>query len=204
MGVDTRVAHWGRHPWRRPLLHLVLAAAVPLAAAATWWALGEPAPAAQAEAGTPQAHYELLERQLARQPRDARARVLKARLDLQAERHELAAAGYKQALADSPKVARDPGVWLEYAEAEALRQGGRLAGPPALLIDRALALQADHPQALDLAGSADFEARRYADAAAHWQRLLGALPPDDPRRRQLAAAIADAERRARLSLPLER
>ena len=203
MGVDTRVASWSRRPWRRPLLHAVLAVAVPLAAAGTWWALHGPT----AEVGTPQApadRYALLEHQLERQPRDARARVLKARLDMQAERHELAAAGFKQALADSSKVARDPGVWLEYAEAEALRQGGRLAGPPAQLIDRALALQADHPRALDLAGSADFEAHRYADAAAHWQRLLAALPASDPRRHELAAAIADAECRARLSLPPER
>jgi cytochrome c-type biogenesis protein CcmH len=72
---------------------------------------------------------------------------------------------------------------------------------PAALIDRALALQADHPQALDLAGSADFELRRYADAAAHWRRLQSALPAEDARRRELSAAIADAERRARLSLP---
>lgn len=185
-------------PWRRPLLHAVLAAAVPLAAAGTWWYLQEPAP----EAGdTPQARYALLERQLARQPRDARARVLKARMDLQAERHALAAAGFRQALDDSPKVARDPGVWLEYAEAEALRQGGRLAGLPATLIDRALSLQADHPQALDLAGSADYEAQRYADAAAHWRRLRNGLAATDPRREQLATAISEAERRARLSLP---
>jgi len=95
-------------------------------------------------------------------------------------------------------------VWLECAEAEALRQGGRLTGTPAQLIDRALALQADHPQALDLAGSADFEVQHYAAAAAHWRRLLDALPEGNPRRRELGAAIADAERRARLSLPPER
>lgn len=179
-------------------------AALALAAGAVflfWWRSAPPAD----EAGPgPDASYGVLERQLERNPRDVRVRVLKARADAQAGRHELAVKEFRQALEESPRVARDPAVWLELAETVALQQGGKLAGEPRTLIERALALKADHPAALDLAGSAAFEARDYPAAVRHWQQLAGLLPADDPRRAALESALADAQRRSRFALPPDR
>jgi len=148
--------------------------------------------------------YAELERHLQRQPGDARALVLKARLDMQAQRFDLAALGYQKALAGSSKATRDPAVWLEYAEATGLAQGGTLAGPVQPLIDKALSLDPDNPKGLDLAGSAAWERGDFASAVTHWTRLLAQIPPGSARHRELAAAIDQAGQRAKLTLPAPR
>jgi cytochrome c-type biogenesis protein CcmH len=120
---------------------------------------------------------------------------------MQADRFEPAAAAFEKALAVSTRVARDAGVWVELAEAKGLAQGGRLSGAPVELIGRALAINATHPRALDLAGSAAWEARDFAGAARHWLVLLDQIPAGDSRRVELQAAIDAARERARFSLP---
>lgn len=156
---------------------------------------------AEAAAADPEAHlYAQLQLQLQRQPDDERALVLKARLDMRAQRYEQAAAGFERALARQAKVALDPGVWVESAEARAMVQGQSLAGEPQRLLEQALAIDAGHPQALDLAGSAAWEGRDFAKATVYWKRLLAQLPSESPRHAALSLAIAGAEQRARLSL----
>jgi len=145
--------------------------------------------------------YSELEQHLKRQPRDGRALVFKARLDAEAERFDLAAQGYAQALRVAPRVARDPGIWVEYAEALGLAQGGSLIGEPEQLLQRALDLDARHAQALDLAGSAAWERRHYAQAAALWQRLVAQTPAGSERHAALIKAIGRAEMLAKVSLP---
>ena len=146
--------------------------------------------------------YAQLELALQRHPDDVRALVLKARLDMEAQRVDLAAAGYEKALGvPNSKAVRDPDVWTEYAEAVGMQQGGTLAGKPMELVDKALALDARHATALDLAGSAAWEAKDFAGAAGHWKRLLERLPAGTPRHGELAAAIRAAEQRARMALP---
>jgi len=146
-----------------------------------------------------------LQAQLQRHPSDVRALVLKARLDMEAQRFGPAVAGYEKALGiANSKAARDPGVWVEYAEAVGMQQGGILAGKPLQLVEKALALDPGHGPALDLAGSAAWEAQDFTAAAVYWKRLLGQLPAGSARHGELAAAIRKAEQRARLSLPRPR
>jgi cytochrome c-type biogenesis protein CcmH len=145
-----------------------------------------------------------LAQHLQRQPGDPRALIFKARIDLQAQRFALAAAGYERALQGRSKAALDAGVWVEYAEAVALTQGGRLAGRPSELLARALAINGQFPQALDLAGSAAWEAGDFKQAAVHWQRLLPLLQAGSPRHAALTTAIERAGQRARLALPPSR
>lgn len=145
--------------------------------------------------------YSQLERQLQRYPSDARALVLKARLDMQAGRFAEAAAGYARALEGASKATRDADVWVEYAEATGMVQGRTLIGEPHRLVDKALALDANHPGALDLAGSAAWELRDFNTAAGHWKRLLALLPPGSARHAELGLAIERAEQRAKVSLP---
>lgn len=153
------------------------------------------------EGTTAEQFYAGLERHLKRQPRDYRALVLKARLDMRAERFDEAVATYEKAVAGRSKAANDPDVWVEYAEARGMAQGRTLVGEPLLLVQRALALDARHAQALDLAGSAAWEVRDYAKAAMYWKRLLTQLTPGETRHAELAGAIDRAQRLARLSLP---
>jgi cytochrome c-type biogenesis protein CcmH len=178
-----------------------IAVALPLAAFGVYARFGDPAAvtmtpvAMQAAAGgdTPASGSRAdLVRHLASHPRDGRAWVLLARMDLEADRYEAAADEYRKALDASPKVAADPGIWCEYADALGMAQGGTLAGRPRELVLRALALDAAHPRALEMAGSAAFEQREFATAVRHWQALLAQMPERSRQHQELAAAIVRA------------
>jgi cytochrome c-type biogenesis protein CcmH len=145
--------------------------------------------------------YAELERHLQQQPRDYRALVFKARLDMRAERFDQAAAAYEKAVVGRSKAVNDPGVRVEYAEARGMAQGGTLVGEPLQLVQTALGIDARHAQALDLAGSAAWEVRDFTMAAVYWKRLLAEIPASDARHAEVSQAIARAERYARLSLP---
>jgi cytochrome c-type biogenesis protein CcmH len=166
------------------------------ALSAQWLEGGLPAEGAASER-----LYAELERYLQRQPSDPRALVLKARLDMRAQRYDLAAAAFEKALAGTSKAANDAGVWVEYAEARGMAQGGTLVGEPLRLVQKALSLDAHHAQALDLAGSAAWEVRDFAKAAMYWTRLLEQIPPGSSRHAELSLAIERAQQRAKLSLP---
>jgi cytochrome c-type biogenesis protein CcmH len=195
---------------RRALL--LYAVALPVAAVVLYLQFGNPQlidapssapPLAAVEPGRSDADGMLaqLEAHLAASPGDARAWVMLARARMQRDQFAPAAAAYERALAASAKVARDPLVWCEYADAVGMAQGGRLAGKPRELIDKALALDARHPRALEMAGSAAYEAGDFRGAARHWQQLLAQLPAGSRERAELAAAIARAEQRAKFTLP---
>ncbi len=136
---------------------------------------------------------DVLVAQLERNPRDGRAWVLLARLETTADRHAEAAADYAKAVAASTKVAADPAIWCEYADAVAMTQGGVLAGQPRDLVMHALALDAKHPKALEMAGGVAFEARDYAAAAKYWRELLAQIPGTTREHGELAIAIARAD-----------
>jgi cytochrome c-type biogenesis protein CcmH len=123
-------------------------------------------------------------------PRDGRAWVLDARAKAQANRHLEAAEAYEKGIAASRKVAGDPLVWCELADALGMAQGGVLAGRPAELVRKALALGPTHPRALEMSGSVAYEARDYPRAVAHWEQLLAQLPAGSSAHAELSAAIA--------------
>jgi cytochrome c-type biogenesis protein CcmH len=145
--------------------------------------------------------YSDLQQHLRWQSSDVRALIFKARLDMDAQRYEEAAAAYKKAVSGASKAANDPGVWVEYAEALGMAQGRTLLGEPLKLVHKALSLDASHAPALDLAGSAAWETGNFASAAEYWKQLLRQLPPGTARHTELSQAIERAERRARISLP---
>ena len=160
-------------------------------------------PSASAAVGpdAPTASYTELSLHLQNYPSDHRAWAIKARLDARAARFEDAAAAYKAALSGRSKVALDPNVWVEFAEALALSRGGNLAGEPLQHLARAFALQPNHPGALDLAATAAWDSGDYALAATYWKRLLPQLSPSDPQRSGVQAALERAQRKARFALP---
>jgi cytochrome c-type biogenesis protein CcmH len=154
------------------------------------------APAAEVDA-----YLQRMRAHLAQQPRDARGWAILARLEAERERFAEAAQAYDKALALPSKVANDAALWCEYADALGMTQGGRLAGKPRELIDRALILSPNHPKALELAGSAEYEQGDYRAALRFWRLLLAALKPGSDAHADLAAAIVRTERLAATSLP---
>ena len=123
-------------------------------------------------------------------PRDARGWILEARSRMQADRFAAAAEAYEKGLAASRKVAGDPQVWCELADALGMAGGGSLAGRPREIVSRALALKADHPRALEMAGSAAYEAGEDRLALEYWEPLLAQLAPGTASHAELEAAIA--------------
>jgi cytochrome c-type biogenesis protein CcmH len=142
------------------------------------------------------AYLRQLRAHLEQQPRDARAWVIFARLQAEAGHFAQAAQAYENALALPSKVARDAAVWCEFADALGMTQDGSLAGRPRELIDRALALNPNHPKALEMAGSAEYGQGDYASALRFWRPLLALLEPQSQAHAELAAAISRAERLA--------
>lgn len=183
---------------------LLVAVGLPLVAAVVYLAVGRPdALTAEAELETAGDgdYVTRLQSHLSRQPRDGRGWVLLARAQADGGEFKEAAASFEKALTVSQKIAKDPGVLCEYADALGMTQGGQLAGRPAELVMHALALDPKHPMALEMAGSAAYADGRYAEAARYWKDLLGQLPAGSARREDLASAIARAERKAAVALP---
>jgi cytochrome c-type biogenesis protein CcmH len=190
----------GRRLSRGRIAGLVVAAALPLAAVALYGYVGSPQAFDEGAADTPPTtgadYVRRLETHLERTPRDARGWVLLARARMQAEQFSPAAQAYARAVDVSPtRVARDPAVLCEYADALAMAQGGRLSGAPAALIDAALAIDPRHPVALEMAGSLAYDEARFADAVRFWGDLLPQLPSGSKRQRELAAAVERARAR---------
>ena len=131
------------------------------------------------------------------EPQDGRGWILEARRHMAADRFAEAARAYEAGLAASRKVAGDPLVWCELADAVGMGQGGRLAGRPAELVAKALALGPHHPRALEMAGSVAYEARDYPRAVVFWEQLLVQLAPGSAEHAQLSQAISRT--RAQLS-----
>ncbi len=90
-------------------------------------------------------------------------------------------------------VPNNPQILSDYARALAMRNQGTLAGKPTELLYEALKIDPQYPPALALAGHAEFEQERYAQASGHWEKLLTAIPPDSPLAKSVRDSIAEAK-----------
>ena len=104
-------------------------------------------------------------------------------------RFDLAVDAYAHLVTLTPN---NPDLLADYAVTLAMSLDQRLAGAPEKLIQRALAIDPNHVQALALAGSAAFEREDYAGAIKAWQKLLARLPPDAEMAPSIKANIAKA------------
>jgi len=113
-----------------------------------------------------------------------------ARSYMMQERFSEAATAYERLTAVN---ANDADAWADYAEALALANGQNLAGKPAEAIARALKIDPKNQKALDLAGSAAFQANDYQKAIEYWQKLLTSLPPGSDELRTITEQISKAK-----------
>lgn len=113
-----------------------------------------------------------------------RARALQGRLDD-------AVAAYARAAALRTDDVR---LLIDYAELLGLKNNRSLAGEPAALLERALALDPGNPKGLALAGAAAFDAKQYARAVQHWERLVALSDPQAGYLVQVNESIAEARR----------
>lgn len=88
------------------------------------------------------------------------------------QRYDDAVAAYRRAMALAPN---QPQLLADYADALGSARDGDLSGPAQAALDTALAIDAEHPKALALAGMAAFNRGELSLARRHWDQLRALL-----------------------------
>lgn len=182
----------------------VLAGAIPALAIALYVGLGNPeallmtrteAPAAAAEQGQHDAAPMIaaLEAKLKAKPDDAAGWYMLARSYASTGQFGEAVRAFEKAAALLPDDAR---LLADYADALAMAQGQSLQGKPLELINKALKLNPNDEKTLNLAASAAYQNKDFAQAAAYWRRLLKLIPPEADIVKDITAAVEEADKLA--------
>ncbi len=120
-----------------------------------------------------EANVAALAKRLETNPSDGPGWSMLARSYSSMEKYAEANNAYAKATALAPN---DADLLAEYAFANAMANGRRLQGKSLELVNKALELNPENLKALELAGSAAFQAKDYRKAIEYWQRLLKKVP----------------------------
>src|SRR6185437_73805 len=101
------------------------------------------------------------------QPNDVEGWIMLGRTYAIMQRFHEAKAAYEKVIALVPD---DAELISDYADIVAMTNNGSLMGKPLELIDKALRLDPKNPKALALAGTAEFEQKKFAQAAKYWEQ----------------------------------
>ena len=137
------------------------------------------------------ANVDKLAQKLQSNPNDPQGWTMLARSYSSMERWSDAAGAYAKATEQSPNNAD---LWAEYAFATAMGNGRSLEGKPMELINRALKVDPQNSKALQLAGSAAFQAKDYKKAIDYWQRILKQVPAGSEVEQAITERIDEAKR----------
>jgi len=137
-----------------------------------------------------EANVAKLAERLKSNPSDAPGWAMLARSYNSMERYADAANAYAKAAELTPK---DADLWAEYAFTTAMANGRSLEGKPMELIDRALKIDPNNPKALQLAGSAAFQAKDYKKAVDYWEHVLKQVPPSSDVAQEITSRINEAK-----------
>jgi cytochrome c-type biogenesis protein CcmH len=138
-----------------------------------------------------EANVAKLAQRLQSNPSDPQGWTMLARSYSQMEKYSEAAGAYAKATEMSPN---DADLWAEYAFATAMASNKTLAGKPTELIDHALKVDPQNLKALQLAGSAAYQAKDYKKAIDYWQRVLKQVPTGSEVAAAITERIDDAKR----------
>ena len=116
-----------------------------------------------------EANVAALAKRLEQSPGDADGWAMLGRSYVSLEKYGDASNAYAKAADLKPD---DADILTEYAFALAMTNGRQLQGRPAELIKQALKIAPENPKVLQLAGTAEFEAKNYKQAIVYWQKLL--------------------------------
>lgn len=139
------------------------------------------------------ANVEKLAARLKQNPNDAQGWLKLGRSYMMLERFSDAASAFEHLTTLNDK---DANAWTDYAEALALANSQNLAGKPTEALNRALQIDPNHQKALDLAGSAAFQAGDYQKAIDYWERILKTLPSGSEGLKQITEQISKAKKLA--------
>jgi len=185
----------------------LLGIGLPLVAIILYMRIGEPdritnpapvgAPPSAASAAPPERTQEQIEANVAKlaerlksSPNDAQGWTMLARSYSSMEKYSEAANAYAKATELNPK---DADLLAEYAFVTGMAEGKSLEGKPTEIINRALKVDPENAKALQLAGSAAFQAKDYKKAIDYWQRVLKKVPPGSEVAETITARINEAK-----------
>ena len=185
----------------------LLGIGLPLIAIAFYLKLGEPeritnpapvgAPPSAASEAPPERTQAQIEENVAKlakrlesNPNDAQGWTMLARSYSSMEKYSDAVNAYAKATELNPK---DADLLAEYAFVTGMAGGRTLEGKPTEIINRALKVDPENAKALQLAGSAAFQAKDYKKAIDYWQRVLKKVPPGSEVAETITARINEAK-----------
>lgn len=186
-------------PARRTAIALALV--LPLASVATYLALGQPqaVQTLAADAARQQVGAEDIEAMVARLAERLKAEPNNAEGWRMLARSHAALGRYADAVAALRKLDElqpdNPDTLSDLADVIGMSQSRQLSGEPTRLVQRALAINPQHPKALALAGTIAFDAGDYRAAREQWQRLAALLPADSELARAVQGSIDEATTR---------
>jgi cytochrome c-type biogenesis protein CcmH len=140
-----------------------------------------------------EANVEALRKRLEENPGDADGWRMLGRSYLNLEKYNEASGAYGKA-AELKKD--DADLLTEYAFALAMTNGRQLQGKPTELIKQALQIAPENPQVLQLAGTAEFEAKNYKQAIVYWQKLLAKSAGNPDLEQSISKRIDEAKKLA--------
>ncbi len=146
-----------------------------------------PAPRTQEQI---EANVAALAKRLESNPSDAQGWTMLARSYSSMERFAESAGAYAKATELTPNNAD---LWAEYAFSTAMASGRSLEGKPMELIQHALKVDPNNAKALQLAGSAAFQAKDYKKAVGYWERVLKQVPPGSEVAQTIQSRIDEAK-----------
>jgi cytochrome c-type biogenesis protein CcmH len=173
----------------------LLGIGLPLIAIVFYMKVGEPpsatsaAPPERTQAQI-EANVAKLAQRLQSNPNDPQGWTMLARSYSSMEKYSDAANAYAKATEMNPK---DADLWAEYAFATGMAEGRSLTGKPMELINKALKVDPENAKALQLAGSAAYQAKDYNKAIDYWQRVLKKVPPGSEVAETINARINEAK-----------
>jgi cytochrome c-type biogenesis protein CcmH len=175
-------------------LYLLVGNSAAFSGAAT---TAQPAPFAGDSQGNPQmsqqqieANVGLLAKRLEQNPGDVEGWIMLARSYMTLQKYTDATSAYSKAAA---LKTNDADLLADYAFAMAMANGRQLQGQPLELVKKALQIDPQNAKALDLAGTAEFQARNYKQAIDYWQKVLARTPADSELARTLSQNINEAK-----------
>lgn len=137
-----------------------------------------------------EANVAALAKRLEQNPDDAQGWSMLARSYLNFEKYSEASAAYAKATSLNTG---DADLLIEYAFVLAMTNDRQLAGQPRELINRALQIAPENAKALELAGSAEFQAKNYNEAIRYWQKVLERSPEGSELARTVQERIEQAK-----------
>ena len=183
----------------------VIALAIPVIAVALYLNLGTPQGISSAATRAPEnvgtgrpersqqqidANIQKLADKLKANPSDPAGWIMLARSYSSMGRFGEAVGAYAKATELNSK---DADLWAEYAFATAMANDRKLEGRAVELINQALKVDPENAKALQLSGTAAFEAKDYKKAIEIWQRVLAKVSPGSEEAQAITERINEAK-----------